>query len=421
MLDFNNLYYFPSLFEDLSYTIINETKFHYSNNYFNFSYYDPTPNSFKGISISPRSLSSMDLTTDVPSDVTKQVIPYTESYNKATSPKSYASDSASSTFSKYFFYQDQALASTPINNPSLPGTKIDSALPIQPELPEETQRERTALKKAVRFDSSDFDPRFELDPEIPERKTNIEPLYPYEDYSALSPYGFDYNVPAPSKPFSILKHDDRLSLDIEVPMVKEESFNTLSPYSDDKDYLHTKRYSDISNSVKVDNVSSLHKLNTNLEAANNPMSLHDELFKKKVLFEENNNRVSELEIHNINLDYRIATIEKESSNLVKQKLEYTKQFNINNIKNVQQIPSSIFEKYRDSYLSITNSNKEISLNIRNIKDKLDFLEKTKLNILKDINNNIKNIASLKNGQTLLAKEIHDIEKITGNITRTPLN
>lgn len=363
MLDFNNLRFFPSLFEDLSYIIINDTKLHFKN--FSLNLYPNNTNTFpfKDTTVTLHSPNLAGLITDPlrTNYENLQVTPYTESYSINTSPKSSTSDSTSSTFSKYFYYQDQTLTSTTLNKHNSPEVKLGHTSPLQVELPIDHQQLRNAPKKVVRFENTELYSSLKLDPkaeaEVADITANIKPVKP------------DFN-------------DNPLA--------------------------------------QTENISSLRKLNTDLATNVNPTSLHDELFKKKVIFEEKNNLLSQLEISNINLEFKVTKIDQESSNLVKQKLELTKQFNINNIKDVDLIPSSIRDKYKNAYLSITNINHDITTSIHNIKNKLDFMENTKINLLKEINDNTKSISNLKYNQILLAKEIHDIEKITGNIARTPL-
>ena len=386
MLDFNNLHFFPSLFEDLSYIIINDTKLHfknfplnlYPNNTNTSPFIDTTvtlhspnvaglisdPNNantfpFKDTTATLHSPNVAGLISDSTNHVNYQVTPYTESYSINTSPKSSTSDSTSSTFSKYFYYQDQTPTSTTLNKHNSPEDKLGYTSPLQAELPIDYKQLRNAPKKVVRFENTELYSSFKLDPEaeVADVTANTKPVEPDFHHSPLA---------------------------------------------------------------QTENISSLHKLNTDIGTYVNPTSLHDELFKKKVIFEEKNNLLSQLEISNINLEFKVTKIHQESSNLVKQKLELTKQFNINNIKDVDHIPSSIRDKYKNAYLSITNINHDITTSIHNIKNKLDFMENTKINLLKEINDNTKSISNLKYNQTLLAKEIHDIEKITGNIARTPL-
>lgn len=250
---------------------------------------------------------------------------------------------------------------------------------------------------------------------------NIKPVKSDFEDSPLAPSIADPVLYSDGKPYGNPKHANRLSLDLSLPAVEDKPRDTPYPYTEDTDHYPKTPSPDTCYSTQTESASYLHKLNTDLGTNVNPANLHDELFKKKVIFEEKNNLISQLEISNINLDFKVTKIEQESSNLVKQKLELTKQFNINNIKNVDHIPSSIKDKYKNAYLSITNNNKDITSSINNIKNQLDFMQNTKINLLKDINNNIKYISNLKHNQILLAKEIRDIEKITGNIARTPLN
>jgi hypothetical protein len=126
-------------------------------------------------------------------------------------------------------------------------------------------------------------------------------------------------------------------------------------------------------------------------------------------------------MQNIDFNHKIASLEVDRSLLTRDKIELTKQFNINNIKAVDPVPSNIIEKYKDAYLSVTNKNHSITLKVREIKEKLTFLDNAKLSLLKDLEINVKRIADFKNDQAKLIKSVQDIEKITGNISRTPLH
>jgi hypothetical protein len=425
MLDFYNLKYFPSLFQDFSYTIVNDTLSCAKERFSNISTSPVTYNSFSKVPSLPDKISSThtSLVLDIPSQPTTKI----DTLQKTTSSpsgttKSFISESASSTFSKYFYFEDSTLPSAIQANSS--GTTTIKTLSTQPELSEGFRTERPIHKKTVRFDKIEDNFSSSLDPEIPERLSTIEPIYPNDDmdFTSLRNDTSQGALSTLDKGTDFYKTVDSLSLDPIIPDVKTLNSPPIHPDLEFKHTSLTQLSDETSSSTRTDSISSLHKLNTDFNlTGSSQVHLHDELFKKKVLIEEKNNLISELEINNINLDFRIATIEKESSNLVKQKLELTKQFNINNIKAVDPIPSSIFDKYKDAYLSISTKNHEITFKVREIKEKLDFLEKTKLDLLKDINNNIKNIANFKKDKAFLIKEVHDIEKITGNISRTPLH
>lgn len=144
--------------------------------------------------------------------------------------------------------------------------------------------------------------------------------------------------------------------DLVVPDVKTVRDTPVHPdnLGDLTDYSLT-RHSGNAYSAGIDNTTSLRKLNTNVEVASSvQVDLLDQLFQKKVLIEDINNRISQLEMQNIDFNHKIASLEVDRSLLTRDKIELTKQFNINNIKAVDPVPSNIIEKYKDAYLSVTN-------------------------------------------------------------------
>jgi hypothetical protein len=106
---------------------------------------------------------------------------------------------------------------------------------------------------------------------------------------------------------------------------------------------------------------TLHKLNTDFIGASPKLhDLHEQLFQYKELIQDKNKLVSDIEIHNVELEFRVASIEKETATLIKEKLELTKQFNINNIKGMDSFSFSLIDKYREAYLSTSRNNLTIT-------------------------------------------------------------
>jgi chromosome segregation ATPase len=253
------------------------------------------------------------------------------------------------------------------------------------------------------------------EPKVPEISTAIEPSNPFAEDSNFNSFR--------AKKSSIYSSE----LDPILPDVGERS--KLSPplLSEFETTDYSLTHYDVSSSKKAihkDNMltPTLHKLNTDsIEASPKLHDLHEQLFEYKELFQDKNKQVSDLEIHNVELDFRIASIEKEIATLIKEKLELTKQFNINNIKGMDPLSSSLLDKYKEAYLSITRNNLSITTKVSEIKDKLTFLDNTKHDLLKDIHYNRKLIDKLNVDKAIITKSIHAIEKITGNITKTPLS
>jgi hypothetical protein len=422
MLDFNNLNYFPSLFEDLSkpkdtYIIVKQIGSNAMDNAFNYS---TGTNSFdqryfNKVSSLPQKNSSPILTLDIPYKEDALIL---DSYS---TPKSLSYDSASSTFSKYFYYADTTVPS--LNEVNSSPLKTDSK---QIDLREGTLVEHSSKKKTVSFQVGEDS--LNSSPQIPNRLSKIEPLFPYDgDNSALeliSPLRkIDMELVESSRENFWSTESYHSDDDPVVPDIKTVRDTPVYPdnFSDLTDYSLT-RHSSNTYSAGIENTTSLHKLNTNVEVASPAqVDLLDQLFRKKVLIEDINNRISQLEMQNIDFNHKIASLEWDRSLLTRDKIELTKQFNINNIKAVDPVPSNIIEKYKDAYLSVTNKNHSITLKVREIKEKLTFLDNAKLSLLKDLEINVKCIADFKNDQAKLIKSVQDIEKITGNISRTPLH
>jgi len=405
MLDFNNLNYFPSLFEDLSkpkdtYIIVKQIGSNAMDNAFNYS---------TGTNSSPI------LTLDIPHKTDALIL------DASITPKSLSYDSASSTFSKYFYYADTTVPSVNEVNSSPLNTYS-----TQMELREGTLVEHSSKKKTVTFEAGEYSSN--SSPQIPDRLSKIEPpLFPYDGENSateLSSYlqKFDVEQVSSSRE-NFWSTQSYHSDDLVVPDVKTVRDTPVHPdnLGDLTDYSLT-HYSGNAYSAGIDNTTSLRKLNTNVEVASSvQVDLLDQLFQKKVLIEDINNRISQLEMQNIDFNHKIASLEVDRSLLTRDKIELTKQFNINNIKAVDPVPSNIIEKYKDAYLSVTNKNHSITLKVREIKEKLTFLDNAKLSLLKDLEINVKRIADFKNDQAKLIKSVQDIEKITGNISRTPLH
>jgi hypothetical protein len=412
MLDFNNLNYFPSLFEDISkpndtYIIVKQLGSNAMDNACNFStgtnsfdqrYFNKVPSL-------PKNNSSPILTLDIPPKADALLL------DSSITPKSLSYDSASSTFSKYFYYADTTVPSVNEVNSSPLNTHSK-----QMELREGTLVEHSSKKKTVSFDVGEYSSN--SSPQIPDRLSKIEPpLFPYDDENSArelvnSSRGNFWSTES--------YHSDD---DLVVPDVKTVIDTPVYPdNSGDLTDSSLTRHSGNAYSAGIDNTTSLHKLNTNVEVASSAqVDLVDQLFQKKVLIEEINNQISQLEIQNIDFNHKIASLEVDRSILARNKLELTKQFNINNIKPVDPVYPNIIEKYKDAYLSVTNKNHSITLKVREIKEKLTFLDNAKLSLLKDLEINVKRIADFKNDQAKLIKSVQDIEKITGNISRTPLH
>lgn len=393
MLDFNNLNYFPSLFEDLStpkdtYNIIKLDLTWYYN-----------PKDFLELMIPTDKISnSKTLILDTGFNKADTYI------QKTTTPVSLTGDSASSTFSKYFYFADPTVPSIAEDTPS--PSKVISLLG------EVTESLLPSSKKTVTFkEDTCLTMKDMVEPLIPEIKASIEPPFVEDgDFYSFS-----------TKESRMYSQD----LDPILPDVGERS--RLSPplLSDFEtaDYSLTHHHTP-KKAIHKDNqlTPTLHKLNTDsIEASPKLHDLHEQLFEYKELFQDKNKQVSDLEIHNVELDFRIASIEKEIATLIKEKLELTKQFNINNIKGMDPLSFSLLDKYKEAYLSITHNNLSITSKVAEIKEKLTFLDNTKLDLLKDIHYNRKMIDKLNVDKAMITKSIHAIEKITGNITKTPLS
>jgi len=119
MLDFNNLNYFPSLFEDLSkpndtYVIVKDIGSHAINNTFRDST-GTNPDDLRSLTKVPSLLEDKSsLSTPATLDIPHQATPIIDTFSQKTysvSPKSLSYDSASSTFSKYYYYADTTVPS----------------------------------------------------------------------------------------------------------------------------------------------------------------------------------------------------------------------------------------------------------------------------------------------------------------------
>jgi hypothetical protein len=421
MLDFNNLNYFPSLFEDLSkpkdtYIIVKQIGNNSIDNAFNYS---TGTNSFdqrylNKVPSLPENKRSPILALDSPLKADALIL------DSSISPKSLSYDSASSTFSKYFYYADTTVPSVNEVNSSPLNTYS-----TQMELREGTLVEHSSKKKTVAFEVAEVSSY--SSPLIPDRLSKIEPLFPYDGENSAREQAtymnkFDVEQVNSSREnfgYTESYHSDS---DLVVPDVKTVIDTPVHPNNpgDLTDSSLTRQLGNYS--TGIDNTTSLHKLNTNVEVASSAqVDLLDQLFQKKVLIEDINNQISQLEIQNIDFNHKIASLEVDRSLLTRDKIELTKQFNINNIKAVDPVPSNIIEKYKDAYLFVTNKNHSITLKVREIKEKLTFLDNAKLSLLKDLEINVKRIADFKNEQAKLIISVQDIEKITGNISRTPLH
>jgi hypothetical protein len=325
---------------------------------------------------------------------------------KTTTPVSLTGDSASSTFSKYFYFTDPAVPSIAEDTPS--PLKVTSSLEEVADSLQHTHKKTVTFKEDTSFIRKDID-----EPQIPEIYTAIEPSNPFVEDGNFNSFR--------TKKSGIYS----LELDPAIPDVRERS--KLSPplltdfeaTGSSLTHYHTPEKA-IHRDSQLN--PTLHKLNTDFIGASPKLhDLHEQLFQYKELIQDKNKLASDIEIHNVELEFRIASIEKETATLIKEKLELTKQFNINNIKGMDSFSSSLIDKYKEAYLSTSRNNLTITSSVSEIKDKLTFLENTKLDILKDIHYNRKNIDRLNAEKAMINKSIQAIEKITGNITKTPLS
>lgn len=120
--------------------------------------------------------------------------------------------------------------------------------------------------------------------------------------------------------------------------------------------------------------------------------------------------ISELQISIEESKSRLANIDKEIATLNFEKIELTKQYNINNIKGVDPNTLGLTQKYQDAYLAITNNNNDVSFGLHSINQKLHFLEKTKLNLHNDIRSFNENMLTLNDEKLAFYNHLAELQK-----------